>query len=128
MLDRNPYIAEVVKLREQRDDARAELQDLKKQLVSIIPLPREWKLEAAERRAVCSMAAAPDGFRSREILHTVMSKNGTAVSPNLVSVRIHRMRQKLKPFGVTIETVHGDGYRMPKASRRVIAKAIAANR
>jgi hypothetical protein len=51
--------------------------------------------------------------------HDHINKNAVReMNASTVDVHIHRMRQRLKPFKIMIETVWGVGYRIPAADRR----------
>ena len=61
--------------------------------------------------------------REESILLLLLSNSDVArdrlqASSNSVSVNMCQLRQALAPFGLTIETLHGYGYRMSAAHRR----------
>lgn len=87
-----------------------------------IHFPREWKLNAAERRVVRSLASSPSGFRTHEALFKVAAVKED-VDRALLGVVIARARRKLKPYGIEIQTVWGEGYKLYPESRLAVLKA-----
>ena len=92
----------------------------------------KWKLF----RAVCE-AKTLIGATDRALAVLNFAKNGAslealrhAISLNHdgsdahVKVRMCHIRQKLKPYGITIETIWGEGYRLPPESKAAIARAL----
>jgi two-component system cell cycle response regulator CtrA len=87
-----------------------------------IHFPREWRLNAAERRVVRSLASSPSGFRSHEALFKVAAVRED-VGHTLLGVVISRARKKLKPYGIEIQTVWGEGYKLYPESKEAVLRA-----
>lgn len=120
------YEREVVALRGKVADLQAELQDMRSQLAPSIAFPQAWKLDPTERRIVGSLYASPNGFRAKDILREVMSRDWREREDNLLSVRICKLRKKLRAAntGIQIKTIHCGGYEMPKESREIVRRAV----
>lgn len=84
--------------------------------------PQHWGLSASEDRMLSSLYSAPVGGRPKEALKTA-SCISTHADVKVVEVRISKMRQKLRPFGVEIHTVWGFGYELTPASVQIIKEA-----
>jgi two-component system cell cycle response regulator CtrA len=85
--------------------------------------PAKWNLSPGEKRVLTSLIGAQGGFRSNEVLFAAARRWDSTGSGNLVSVIVCRLRQKLKPFGITIHTVHGEGYKIDPESKAIVIGA-----
>jgi len=47
----------------------------------------------------------------------VPGSHGDEIDPKVLQVQMSKMRRKLRPFGLEIETAHGEGYVLERASR-----------
>jgi DNA-binding response OmpR family regulator len=90
--------------------------------------PRELKLTPQEEAFVACLLAH-DGYRSKEFLFEAVQR-GNAEDTKLVQVVACKVRQKLQPNGLDIETVWGAGYALtPQTRQRLLnwtSKAEAA--
>lgn len=68
-------------------------------------LPTEWKLTPAEERIFRALLASD--CASVATIQEVAATNAQAAR-----VHLHRIRKKLSPRGVEIETLHGRGWRL----------------
>lgn len=84
--------------------------------------PARWKLSSGEKRILRSLISSIDGFRTSEALHCVASL-AEDTSTNLVTVLICSLRKKLRPFGVEIHTVWGQGYKIDQRSKGIVTGA-----
>lgn len=104
---------------------REENRQLRKSLAGAeFSFPVEWRLTRAEQRLLNSLYTGPDFFRGEEALRFA-SCHGNATDRDVVKVRVCGMRKKLKPFGIEIKTVWGEGYILPAVSAAVIKAALA---
>lgn len=87
-------------------------------------MPLEWRLTRAEERLLGSLYSAPNFMRRQEALRMASCINPDA-DVKVVEVRISKMRKKLKPYGIEIRTVWGEGYQLTPASARIIKEALA---
>lgn len=66
----------------------------------------------------------------REELHSFLYSDRPAddeeAEMKIVDVFICKIRKKLKPFGVEIQTIYGEGFCLPRASKEILAKGAAA--
>jgi two-component system cell cycle response regulator CtrA len=86
--------------------------------------PAKWRLNGAESRVLSSLINAPAGFRTREaLLDAARRWDDYNTGKGLLCVVMCTLRKKLKPFGIQIDTVHGEGY---KISEEDTGKVIGA--
>jgi hypothetical protein len=63
---------------------------------------------------------------SREAMHAAMAHDGTPVSKiKTIDVILGRMREKLKPHGIEINTVYGLGFRLAEGAHDKINRLLA---
>ena len=107
-------------LRDQLDEAREEIRQLKERLRDalaprVVPAWVGLRLSPAERFCLTMLADTPDAVVSVERLRLAWQAHHEArghermATSNSVKVVICRLRDKLGPFGVTIQTVYGFG-------------------
>lgn len=84
--------------------------------------PAQWRLSAGEKRILRSLISSIDGFRTSEALHAVGSLS-ESTSENLVPVLVCNLRKKLRPFGVEIHTIWGQGYKIDQRSKGIVTGA-----
>lgn len=84
--------------------------------------PVKWGLSPAEKSILRSLASASDGFRTHEALLKVCAKSDD-VGIGIVAVLIHRIRKRLKPYGVEINCIWGQGYRIDQKSKDIVVGA-----
>lgn len=84
-----------------------------------------FDLAPAEARVLIALLRA--GRMSRGGLLSAAARPGRLDAPGekVVDVYVHRLRQRLQPFGVRIETLWGVGFQMPKAARDVVEQLLA---
>nr|WP_278422938.1 helix-turn-helix domain-containing protein [Brucella anthropi]DAM62818.1 MAG TPA: Transcriptional regulatory protein, C terminal [Caudoviricetes sp.] len=76
---------------------------------SKIRIPLEWSLSPAEATVFACLAARR--FATKEMIyHALYALRSDDVEPKIVDVFICKLRKKVKPFGVIVETVWGSGY------------------
>lgn len=79
---------------------------------STLQPPLEWRLTASEARVFAHLASR-DVCRKEGILAALYADRiDEAPEPKIVDVFVCKLRKKVKPFGVEIETVWGQGYRL----------------
>jgi DNA-binding response OmpR family regulator len=78
------------------------------------PMPTKWGLTSAEAKIVARLMNRD--FSSREQLHLAMSDR--EASSNTVEVIICRIRAKLKPYDIKIDTHRGVGYSIDRETRK----------
>lgn len=117
---------ELLDLRDRVYELEEEVRQLRKLLAGEARFPIEWKLQPGEAKLLSSLAAAPQGYRSREALCRIISKLDDP-QLTLVAVRISNLRRKLKPLGISILTRSHDGYELPPASRRALSALLDAH-
>jgi two-component system, cell cycle response regulator CtrA len=103
------------------EDALARLRDIQRALTEDDWLPPEWQLTPTETAFLNTLAAARR-VHSRESLWTILYGDDPEGGPeaNLISVMVYKLRSKLRPFGIAIETQWGNGYCLTEESRRYI--------
>lgn len=90
--------------------------------------PAEWRLTASEATVFASLYGRESC--SKEQLMHALYEPGVDDEPNIkiVDVFICKLRKKLTPYGVAIETIWGRGYRMTAQTKARVQALIAADR
>lgn len=107
-----------------------ELEEANRQLIQafmpMLAFPREWGLSRSEHRLLAALYQAPAStYVPNSALHVAISGLGAESDPlPIIRVSMVRLRKKLRPHGLTIETVWGLGYRLPPASRKALEIAL----
>lgn len=78
--------------------------------------PIELGLRGQEEQFLACLVAE-SGYRTRATLFDAINHGNATVESKLVEVVAHRLRRRIAPFGLRIETVHSRGYRLPDKSR-----------
>jgi DNA-binding response OmpR family regulator len=129
--DRDPLHREIAQLREHVEYLTEQLRAAREDLA---PLPNRfpaaWKLEAGARRFLAVlMRLSPQGA-SRETLTQACAQTNDPdeIDSKLADVYACKLRKALRRHvpGAQIETVWGEGYRLPAASKALIEAAIEA--
>jgi two-component system cell cycle response regulator CtrA len=97
-------------LRAEIDTLRERVRQLEQALMPNAPLPVEWGLTAAEARLFSALTARD--MATKEQLMTALYSGRPDEEPEIkiIDVFVCKIRKKLKPFGVKINTVWGQGY------------------
>lgn len=112
------------RLRDRIDELEEEVRQLKDGKSGIV-FPSEWRLTAANSRALQALYQAPHGLLSNtQIFNAVRLWADGGDEYALVRVQVHKMRKKLTPFGVEIKLRWGQGYELPANSKAIIKAAL----
>lgn len=109
----------VLRLEDENDVLRARIAELEALLLRCAPnLPLEWGLTPSEQLVFAALASREQ--LSKDQIMAVVYRNVGRDEPyqKIVDVFICKLRRKLKPFGVVITTVWGQGYRLDPDARR----------
>lgn len=79
------------------------------------------RLSPTERTILNLLAIRPIVGRGQAI-DVIYGCRAEPAGEKIMDVFIHRMRKKLKPYGIEIETVWGHGYRLPPESKAALQK------
>jgi two-component system cell cycle response regulator CtrA len=105
-------------LRRQVADARAENQRLRDELAPPGYVPAVFGLTPTDERAFKALLSR-DQWTKEALLASIYLEHAEQDIPDIkiIDVSICKLRAKLKPFGLDIETFWGRGYRMTPATR-----------
>lgn len=117
----------VLGLERDNENLRRRVEDLEAQLAAAAPVKiassapsAQFGLTNAESRILGHLVASP--FSTRQQLLDAVTREGRKVPGiKIVEVYINRIRNKLLPFGIVIESRYGIGYRIDPDSRTVLA-------
>ncbi|RUM06789.1 winged helix-turn-helix domain-containing protein [Rhizobium chutanense] len=82
--------------------------------------PIEYQLTANEARVFSHLASRDFGTK-QSIMMALYSDRAEEPEIKIVDVFVCKMRRKLKPFGVRIETIWGQGYRLARPGMAEVA-------
>jgi DNA-binding response OmpR family regulator len=107
----------------ENDELREKVQQLERLILADDPLPIEWGLTATEEKVLRCLIAR--NLASKEAIHYALygSVGDEGAEPKIIDVFICKVRPKLLPFGIEIETQWGRGYQLTAASRDAIKSA-----
>ncbi len=106
----------------ERDDARARVAELEEALFRPdFRVPPEWKLRRQEVTLLGALIASGDAVLTRAAMMSALYGSDDWATPKIIDVIMCKMRTKLKPHGITVETVWGRGYRLSHAARERIS-------
>jgi hypothetical protein len=61
------------------------------------------------------------------IKQTEVSRERVGMAGSLLSVHIHCLRKRLKPFNIAIDTLRGEGYQLSAENRRKVTELLSAS-
>lgn len=113
----------VDKLEDENDVLRARIANLEKLLLSHAPsVPIEWQLTASERLVFSTLVSRERVTKDQIMAALYRDLHRDEAEPKIVDVFICKLRRKLKPFGIKIETVWGVGYYLDPLQRAEFSK------
>jgi two-component system cell cycle response regulator CtrA len=115
---------EITRLRARNAELEEEVRQLRELLKPSLIFPREWKMMGGEQKILASLYAAPNGFRSTAALHAALSRIDKDTEIKNVYVYVCKLRKSLARAGILIETVRGQGYRLPSESRAILTRVL----
>jgi len=87
-----------------------------------VMLPLALGLSPQEDRVLATLMSSPKDFATKDVLHAASSLGVEADSnPKIVDVIVCKLRKKLTPHGLRVETVWGKGYRLADDFRGLLA-------
>lgn len=104
---------------------RARNYDLEQHLSATLVLPVEWRLTGSEATVFGCLVNRPIATKEA-ILTTLYSDRDEEAEIKIIDVFVCKLRKKLAPFGITIETIWGRGYRLQDEVRARYALKKAA--
>ncbi|WP_020179671.1 winged helix-turn-helix domain-containing protein [Methylopila sp. M107] len=106
----------------ENDELRERIAQLQELLGFHETTPIEWRLTPSEAAVVGFLLKRPMASKD-EILSALYSlRPDDPPAVKIVDVFVCKIRKKIKPFGVEIETVWGQGYRICSETRERLAK------
>lgn len=99
---------------------------LERALTGCRTLPLEWGLTGSEGRVVGVLLERELATTDAIMAAIYRNLGKDEADPKIVDVFICKIRKKLRPYGVAIETVWGRGYGIPAAQRRAINEGAVA--
>ena len=99
---------------------RERVATLERALLETRPLPLEWGLTGSEARVFGALVTREIATKDT-IMYALYGDRldaDASVEPKIVDVFVHKLRRKLKPFGVIIQTCWAVGYALDAESRR----------
>lgn len=112
-----------------KEERIAELEELVAQLEGVptqAPTPLEWGLTAHEARVIGVLLTRELATKEAIMAALYSGRAVDAAEPKIVDVFVCKARKKLAPFGIEIETVWGQGYRIRREQRDVLVADLKA--
>ncbi|MGU3387191.1 helix-turn-helix domain-containing protein [Methylobacterium sp. D53M] len=113
-------------LQDENARLREQLAAMRAALSECPPLPQEWGLTPSQARVFAVLVRRPCPSRTAIMtaLYSDRSETDAVDDPTIVTIFVHRMRRKLQPFGVEIQTLRGRGYALDEGTRARFADAV----
>lgn len=105
-------------LREQNEILREQVRQLKDALTAEFRAPAEWHLTRSENTIMGVLVQLETASLNAIMTALYGTRPGDVPNQEIVGVFICRMRRKLKPFGITIQTVIGVGFFLDPETRQ----------
>lgn len=123
-------MTETAALQKQNAERRARVAQLEAEVKRLrddladrdIQFPEEWDLKPQEAKLLRFLYTSPRGLQTKASIHRAISKPNTHTEPGIVTTIACKVRGKLKPYGIEIETKHRLGLFLPPASREIITQ------
>jgi DNA-binding response OmpR family regulator len=113
-------------MRERVDELEEEVRQLREQLVPPLAFPAEWRLTANESSVLAFLyARSPYAMSKERVLAAVWGHCDDCPDDKIVDVVLGKTRAKLRAAGIVIETHWGDGFALPRESRKILAGLLA---
>jgi two-component system, cell cycle response regulator CtrA len=113
-----PRDAVIEKLEDENEELRGRIQQLEDELAwTGVVFPIEWALTGRESQVLCSLMGRE--VCTKAYVHTMLYSTDPdgGAEIMIVNVFICKMRKKLTPYGIKIETRWGIGYSLSQESR-----------
>jgi two-component system cell cycle response regulator CtrA len=121
----NPYEAELIRLRQEVADLKYILAERDRVECAVAAaLIDRWKLAPTEGEFLAILYGAKGKVVSKETLLTRIYGYDTDIGEKIIDVWLCKLRKKLGPDGIEIETKWGRGMRMPPASCARVAAIV----
>ena len=100
---------------------RERIRQLEEALIPPLDFPVAWGLTGAEARVFAHLKSRPVATKQSIMMALYSDRPGAEPEIKIVDVFICKLRKKLTPFGVVIETVWGRGYGLASNMARCLA-------
>lgn len=128
MNERDPILLELAALRAENDKLRDQVRNLKDTFLSPAPVFSSIFKLTKNESAMLSAIFRSSGFLPTRALHIAMHGLDPDTDPKIVAVYVCKLRKKLRPHGITIESIWGEGYRIVGDSRERLRALIGVDR
>lgn len=115
----------VTKLEEENDELRERVRQLEGLLGMTFEAPLQFGLTAKESRVLGTLMNLP--MATKQALMTALYRDRIDAEPGIkiVDVFVCKMRAKLEPFGIRVETLWGQGYFLKDETKAALAATLA---
>jgi two-component system, cell cycle response regulator CtrA len=107
------------------DELVETIRQLRKPVPPTHLLPHSWGLTPRERDLLAVLFMSRLTYTHRDVLMEAMyADRDHEANEKIVDVWICKMRKKLKPLGMKIESRRGLGYRIPEETKQIIRNSM----
>ncbi|MFC3074945.1 helix-turn-helix domain-containing protein [Shinella pollutisoli] len=92
---------------------------------SVVAIDMAWQLTSSEARVFACLATRAKATKEMILQALYSDRPDDAPEPKIVDVFVCKLRKKLKPFGIEITTVWGQGYSLADRCRYVSEPRVA---
>lgn len=120
----SPYLAEIIKLRYERDIARAELAEMRAAILPPVQFPDEWHLGATETKILTILSRRVGCFTKQALYSLLYGARPNGPDVKILDVFISKLRKHLIGTGIEIQTIWARGYQLSAGSHEIVARAL----
>lgn len=105
------------------DQLAERVRQLEDELMPPLCLPIEWALTSTEARLFAHLTTREIATKQSLMVALYSDRYDANVDPKIVDVFICKIRKKLSPFGIRIETIWAQGYRLHDRQKFIRSKS-----
>jgi transposase-like protein len=124
LMDRDPLLREIAKLRERLTHVQEENRQLKDAFAPKVGFPKAWRLDPRESAILSALHANRGSYVTGEALLLCIAGFDEDQDDASVRLWLGKLRKKVQPLGIDIKTRHDEGYLLTPESRSVVARAL----
>lgn len=112
----------VLALETENEELRERVRQLEEMLGMTFDAPLQLGLTGTETMVLGLLSKVEMATKEAMLSHLYSDRPNDVPELKIVDVFICKMRRKLQPFGITIDTVWGRGYALPKSAKVRLAE------
>jgi two-component system, cell cycle response regulator CtrA len=113
------------RLRDRIEELEETIRQLREPLPPAYRLPRQWGLTPREADLLIVLFTARLPYSHRDaIMDAMYGGLDDQANDRIIDVWINKIRKKLKPFGIRVESKWGHGYGLSEGTKQIIRNSL----